>query len=363
MAYATDLPRAKHQGHSWHFNKADWPIDHTNPVLALRSETEKFSIETRYIKDGNDIFIIAGNDANDQGRALMGQFNIRIQASSGADAARKMKGFLQRTGMQDIMDDATEEALDRYKKMRVIWQTDPKKSHYLNPETTSDEDLNAILRQLGITQKRLDAIKMKKVTDGYYTFYDPENYKIAQQQKAAYLYHETNTMQKAEDVLTSGRLASTTTRFTEGIVTKGASSEQDIKSGGADGVFTRLVYENQIGKQYRYRSFGEYVFVFDTKALERTDWYAYTEDHYGNTHAYYFKDRYGTKEHINETSKTYCKANELIFRKALPLDTLKEVRVPEKNVQPFIDRLKSKGITQINGIPLKKLIKAVSNLV
>lgn len=358
-----DLSAQSTSGNYWHFNKADWPIDHTNPILALKPETEKFNIGTQYIKDGNDIFIITGESAANNGRALAGQFNLRVQASSGADAARKMRGLLQRAGLQDIMEDATEEALDRYKKMRVIWQTDPKTSYGIDPEHTSPEKLNKILEKLGITQKRLDAIKMKKVTDGYYTFYDPENYKIAQQQKAAYLYHETSSLQRVEEVLTGSGLTSTTTRFNDGITTRGASSTRDIMTGGADGVFTRLVYENQVGKENRYGMFGDYVFVFDTKALERTDWYAYTSDNFGSTQENSFKNRHGTAEHMRETSRLYWKANELVFRKTLPLDTLKEVRVPAKDTQPLIDRLKARGITQINGIPLSKLIKAVSKLV
>lgn len=358
-----DLPAQSTRGNSWHFNKADWPIDHTNPVLALRSETEKFSIETRYIKDGNDIFIIAGNDANDQGRALMGQFNIRIQASSGADAARKMKGFLQRTGMQDIMEEATEEALDRYKKMRVLWQTDPYRASKFDPATTTDQELDDVLKRLGITQKRLDAIKMKKVTDGYYTFYDPENYKIAQQQNAAYLYHEARTYESAKSILQTGELMATTNRFNQGITIRGASTDADIASGGADGVFTRLVFKNQVGKNERYRSFGNYVFVFDTKALERTDWYAYRFDEFGSTKPNKFSARSGTAEHFAQASGSYSRSNELIFRNTLPTDLLKEVRVPAKERTMLINDLTAAGITQINGKPIAKFIKVVSDLV
>ena len=263
-AGVTGFARAKHQGNYWHYNRAaaDGLLE---PVLAHGRQKVW---HPRYIKDGNDIFIIAGESAVNDSRALMGQFNLRVQASSGADAARKMKGFLQRTGMQDIMDDATEEALDRYKKMRVIWQTDPKKSHYLNPETTSDEDLNAILRQLGITQKRLDAIKMKKVTDGYYTFYDPENYKIAQQQNAAYLYHET-TQTKAQKHFAAGSMRQPPIT---GHHDEGAST--DAKTGGAD-VFTRLFREPS--RQESATGLRQYVFVL-TRKRWKDGLVAYTGD-------------------------------------------------------------------------------------
>jgi SPP1 gp7 family putative phage head morphogenesis protein len=358
-----DLPAQSSRGIYWHYNKAAGHMDYSKPVLELTSTTERFGISTQYIKDGNDIFIIAGNDANDQGRALMGQFNIRIQASSGADAARKMKGFLQRTGMQDIMEEATEEALDRYKKMRVLWQTDPYRASKFDPATTTDQELDDVLKRLGITQKRLDAIKMKKVTDGYHTFYDPENYKIAQQQNAAYLYHEARTYESAKSILQTGELMATTNRFNQGITIRGASTDADMASGGADGVFTRLVFKNQVGKNERYRSFGNYVFVFDPKALERTDWYAYRFDEFGSTKPNKFSARSGTAEHFTQTSGSYSRSNELIFRNTLPTDLLKEVRVPAKERTMLINDLTAAGITQINGKPIAKFIKVVSDLV
>lgn len=350
-------------GSYWRWNEASGGIDYTQPILNLTSATEKYGVGTKYIRNGDDIIIVAGNDATANGRALMGQFNIRVQASSGAEAARKIQSLMSQAGISDIADDVTKAALDRYKKMRVIWQTAPSEAQKLNAATVTDGQIDNVLKKLGITQKRLDAIQVRKVADGYWTLYDPENVALANKYGAAYLYHEANSIHAAANVLTSGELLSTTNRFGRGITAHGASSFADIRSGGADSVFTRLVFKNQIGKEQRYGSFGDYVFVFDTKALERTDWYAYTGDKFGKTDPGIFYGRYGTKEHFEWSKKYYRDSNELLFRRTLPMDTLKEVRVPASDRQALIDMLHSVGIDRINGIRLEDLIKVGGRLV
>ena len=350
-------------GSYWRWNEAVGTIDYTQPVLNLSSTTQKFSLGTKYIRQGDDIIIVAGSGAENGGRALMGQFNIRVQASNGTDAARKIQSLMQQAGIADIADDATAAALDRYKKMRVIWQTAPSEAASLNVATVTDAQIDGVLRKLGITQKRLDAIQVRKVAEGYWTLYDPENVALANKYGAAYLYHEASSIDAAANVLTSGELLATTNRYGRGITASGASSFADIGTGGADSVFTRIVFDNQVGQERRYGSFGDYVFVFDKKTIERTDWYAYDGDRFGTTEDYAFNSRYGTEEHFQTSRNNYRRSNELLFRKTLPLDTLTEVRVPSHDRQALIDKLHSVGISQINGIRLENLIKVGGRMV
>ena len=350
-------------GSYWRWNQAQGSIDYTQPVLHLTSTTEKFSLGTKYIRNGDDIFIVAGSGADSGGRAFMGAFNIRVQASNGAEAARKIQSLMQQAGIADIADDVTTAALDRYKKMRVIWQTDPSAAAKLNIATATDVQIDGILKKLGITQKRLDAIQVRKVAEGYWTLYDLENVALANKYGAAYLYHEASDINAAASVLSSGELLATTNRYGRGIFATGASSFADMGTGGADSVFTRIVFNNQVGNERRYGSFGNYVFVFDTKALERTDWYAYDGDRFGTTEDYAFNIRYGTEEHFRRSQSNYHRSNELLFRKVLPMDTLREVRVPASDRQALIDKLHAMGISQINGIRLEDLIKTVGRFV
>lgn len=350
-------------GTNWHFNVASGKIDYTKPVLELSSSTSTYRIPTKYIRNGDDIIVISGANAQSSGRALMGQFNIRVQASSGADASKRIMALMKQAGIDDIADDVTEAAIDRYKKMRLIWQTDPKLAGTLDAVTSSDAEIDRALTKLGITKQRLDKVQVRKVQDGYFTLYDPENVKLANKYKVAYLYHEASSADAAVSILQSGELLATTNRWGRGIVANGASSSTDIGTGGADSVFTRIVFDNQVGKNRRYCSFGNYVFVFDKKALERTDWYAYRYDEFGTTETGTFFDRYGTEEHFKAARSRYSRSNELMFRKTLPLDTLKEIRVPASQRRGLIDKLRREGITQYNGIRIEDLIKEGDDMV
>ena len=353
---AKDLQGQK-TGSNWHYNYASGAIDYKQPTLQLTGTTETFSIGTQYIRNGDDVLIIAGSDASSRGRALMGQFNIRVQAGDGADAARKIQSLMQQARMTDIADDVTTEAIDRYKKMRVIWQTDPKLSSTLDPVTSTDAQIDAALKKLGITQARLDKIEIRKVTDGYFTFFDPENLKIAKKLDAAYLYHQVNGADSVAAVMESGELLATTNRWGRGIISSGMSSSEDVRTGGADSVFTRLVFNNQVGKEEPYSTWS-FSLIFDTSPLERTDWYAYTGDTYGKTAESYMQRRLGTEEHFTELKRRYHDSNEVMFRKTLPLNTLKEIRTPtDSDRQQLITLLHNKGITRYNGILLEDFIK------
>lgn len=344
-------------GSYWRFNVGQGVVDYSKPI-AMTSSTESIGFGTKYIRNGDDIIIVAGQRADTEARAMMGQFNIRVQASNGAEAARKMRQLMQQANLTDITDDVTEEAITRYKKMRVIWQTDPREASRLNPAAATDAEIDNVLHRLGITQKRIDSIEIRKVSDGYWTLYDPENLRLAKQYDVAYLYHEASSLNGAAAVVKSGELLATTNRYNMGIITQGASSSADIRTGGADSVFTRIVYKHNIGTEERYGSFGDYVFVFEPETLTRTDWYAYEYDEFGTTELSTFSRRYGTEELFRRTSASYSRSNEILFRKALPLKTLREIRVPASEVQDMIDKLHSMGITQINGIRVEKLVKA-----
>lgn len=57
---------------------------------------------------------------------MMGEFSIRVFSSDGKDAAQKARALLAKAQLTDIFDDVDTKALDRYKKMRLIWQNDPR---------------------------------------------------------------------------------------------------------------------------------------------------------------------------------------------------------------------------------------------
>jgi hypothetical protein len=261
--------------------------------------------------------------------------------------------------MTDVTADATADALDRYKKMRVIWQTDPAEASKLDAATATDAQIDTVLRRLGITQSRLDAVKVTKIQDGYWTLTDPENIALAKKHSVEYVYHQIFDSDDVPKVLKSGELMATANRWGRGILnSNGMSSSEDMRTGGGDSVFTRLVFKDQIGNTSPYSSHAVSL-VFDPKILARTDWYAYTGDRYGKTTDRYMSGRYGTEAHFKELRNYYNSSNEVMFRRTLPLDSaLLEVRVPSaRDRDAILDKLRQDGITQINGHKIEDFIK------
>lgn len=343
-------------GSQWRFNEVVGSIDYTQPVLNLSSTTKNYRLQTKYIRSGDDILIVAGSDADTSGRALMGQFNIRVKA--GPDAGARIQQLIGQAGIGDVTADATGDALERYKKMRVIWQTDPQAAAGINVATATDAQIDLVLNRLGITQQRLNAVRVQKIREGYWTLIDPENLAIAKKYDAAYIYAETTNVDNVASMISSGEMLPTLHRWGRGITAEGMSSRQDIRSGGADSVFTRIVFKGQVGKERRY-GLSDYMLIFDTKSLERTDWYAYTGDRYGTTETSTFNRRYGTAAHFKEASSNYNVSNEVCFPKTMPMTYLKEVRVPSAEKQILIDKLHAAGIYDINGIRLENLITTI----
>jgi SPP1 gp7 family putative phage head morphogenesis protein len=356
-----DIIMSNSNNGSWGFQQVTGQIDFTKPALEFTSSyTQRYNIPTRYIRIGDDVLVITGKDCESSARAMMGEFNIRIYASNGKEAAQKARALLSQVKLDDIIEDVEPISLDRYKKMRLIWQNDPQLAAKLDPVKSSDADIQGALQKLGITQARVDKARLVKVTDDYFTLIDEANEQIAKQRGVAYIWSGVPNKQSAVAIIESGELMSSTQRLKRGIFGSGASVAEDIRTGGADNVFTRAAMQNNVGKQQFNDSFahGDYQFLFDKKVLTRTDWYAYASDEFGTTEIGKFDRRRSVDFHFEVLNRSYRSSNEVMFRKSLPLTNLQEIRCPSAaKKQELISELNSRGITKINGVALQDLIK------
>lgn len=351
----------------WQFNEAVGKIDYTSPALNLSgSSVQRMgTIDTQFIRRGDDIIVLTGRGAENDARAMMGEFNIRVKAANGRDAGQKVQELLRQAGMGDIMDDVSPAALDRYKKMRLIWQNDPATAATLDPIKSTDAQISGVLNRLGITQARVDKVHLKKVTDGYFTFVDDFIETEMKDKGVAYLWHGIRSAESAASVIESGELISTTHRMKRGIFGAGASPDCDIQTGGADNVFARIVMNKQVGRHDFSDSplSGTYHFVFDRKVLTRTDWYAYTGDNFGTTEGSTFTGRRGIADHFAALNKRYNNCNEVMLRKSVGLSDLKEIRCDDTfERQALIDALRHRGVNSVNGKPIESIIKVRSEL-
>lgn len=346
---------------SWAFQQTTGSIDYTKPVLDFTSTgAQRFSIPTRYIRNGDDILVLTGKDCANDARAMMGEFNIRVFASNGKDAAQKARSLLAQVKMDDIVEDFSADSLERYKKMRLIWQQDPTLAASLDPVTSSDSAIQGALKKLGITQQRVDKMRLLKVTDGYFTFADDAIAELAEKKGVAYIWSGVPNTDGAAAIVESGEMMASTQRLKRGIP-GGSSVDSDIESGGAENIFTRCAMNRDIGKEKYRDSYagGDYQFVFDRKVLARTDWYAYGGDRFGTTVDSTFLRRKGFLDHFDMlASGSYRSSNEIMFRKSMSIEDLTEIRCNGKRLkESLVKALKSRGIKEINGKPVTDFIK------
>ncbi|MBQ8963548.1 MAG: hypothetical protein IJ089_07105 [Clostridia bacterium] len=356
----SDIRAASGGVNQWTVNAATGYVDYTQPTFQFTTTgAQVYSVPTRTITIGNDTLTIMGSGCDSSARAVMGQFQLRIYATDGQDAARRAEALLQKAKMMDITQPVDKASIDRMKKMRLIWQNDPKAATKLNPMTVTDAEIEQHLKRLGITQARVNAVKVKRVNDSFFTFYDPENVKIAKKEGVAYVWAGLTDTTGAVATIQSGEMVSSLDRKLRGILSGGASPGDDLESGGADSVFTRIALKQNVGMESYSDSFsnGPYRFLFKPEVLGRTDWYAFSGDSYGKTYGD-FETRNGVQEHFQDLQRWYKSSNECMFRHALGLEDLKEIRCKtDYDRFKLIDRLNQQGITQINGQPLAKIIK------
>lgn len=356
-----DIQAASGGVKEWTVNAATGYVDYSNPTFQFTtSGAQTYSVPTRTITIGQDTLTIFGRDCDSDARALMGQFQLKIYASDGQEAARRAEALFQKAQMMDITQPVDAASIDRMKKMRLIWQNDPSAAATLNPMTVTDAEISRHLSRLGITQARVDAMKIVRVNDGFFTLYDPENVKVAKQQGVAYVWAGFTNTRGAAATVQAGEMVSSLDRKMRGILRGGASTEADMRSGGADSVFTRIAMKGNVGKESFDDSYcgGPYRFIFKADVLGRTDWYAYTGDNFGRTSSYDFDNRYGVSDHFYALRGRYKSSNECMFRHALGLQDCTEIRCGSQGAKDdLIRELMSHGIHSINGKSLTAFIK------
>lgn len=155
-------------------------------------------------------------------------------------------------------------------------------------------------------------------------------------------------------ILDSETILSTDERLLRGIggIDDGMSNTSDIASGGSNGVFTRIIGADQKIDAY---SSGGARFIFDNSEFNRTDWYGFPGDSYGNVN--FIADRFkGRKAYLN--SAPFSRAsNEQIFRGGINTKKIRGILIRDSQVRDdLITTLKNKGIREINGVELDKFI-------
>ena len=293
---------------------------------------------------------------------------------NGVIDAANLKETIKKSGLRVIERTPTAKEMRLLQKRRIAWQVSPNDTVFLR--TCTEKQVNEILLREGIDPKAIAAAKPEAVWDGYSVFTDAAQ--VAELKKAGVEYvwsgvggkNLDDTIGRIIDIYKSGGLQSTKERVLNGINATGLSPIEDIRTGGADNVFTRwgckqhgTLFESAYG-------YGDYQIIIKRDILARRDWYTYLNDKYGNTTDEFLGNstytsngrrkvnRYSGVETVKRLDNRFSADNEVMFRQGVPTDMWQSIYcdTPTKR-QSLIDKFKENGIMQINGIPVEKFVK------
>lgn len=157
----------------------------------------------------------------------------------------------------------------------------------------------------------------------------------------------------------SGYMLSTSERTMRGMAAKGASEGTDVKTGGADYVFTRLIVQSAKGWSYSDSYMGSgYRLHIDLAQLDRKDWFAYPGDKFGEATGPTFERRDSAEGHIQSLMRDYRPNNEIMFQKAIPWSAVTRMTVDnDYKRQEMLDEFKKAGMTEINGQRIEDFVQ------
>jgi hypothetical protein len=327
---------------------------HVNARI-FNSDDKKFSLE------------IVG----DQGaQALRGAVRLRVYGD-GASLNANMAEALAMAGLGPVLEDSTTTTQARANQMRALWQRDPKKAQefaQISIDKLPQSQLDAALKAVHVDPKKAAAMASREVFPGHFTAVNPAQADEYRKLGVKYLFAGVGSLESVLKILTGDGLMSTLERFDRGILVNGASSAEDIETGGADYVFTRMVTKDAGATQIDYAfASGQYQIQIDPQILERTDWFAYPSDTYGNTESSSFVDRkYGEElmKSLVRHGSSYATNNEVMFHRGISKESFSGILTQSEHARSqLITALKEAGVERIGGKPLNKAVKVQTRMI
>ncbi|MFO0729023.1 MAG: hypothetical protein U1E65_34910 [Myxococcota bacterium] len=233
-------------------------------------------------------------------------------------------------------------------------------------ESVKLSELEGALAAVGIDPKgeRVKNLRFQEVYPGYFTVLDPSLSVELEKAGARYLYSTSDNAERVWQMLSGGQKSSMT-RFQEGVLIQGKSSDADFGTGGAFSVFSRLVTDSIIKKArregtgtggysysptafYDWGGSRPFKLILNRRILDRTDWYGYNGDNFGRSTGL-TAENHGQRI-INTINSNFSMSNEVMFPVGNDPSYVDFVVAPtEEKKKELVDFLTSKGMTEING--------------
>lgn len=311
--------------------------------------------------DGSTFDIYSDQDPKDL-FGMRGFFRARVPMT-GMDAAdsQAVRDVFDNAGLAHLLENPTDADELWMRKCRLAWQTDPKTYETFRTgysRVIREDTIDRILKKAGYTEEQIMAMEVKEVVPGYNTLYAGERKNMS---KATHVWAGTGRdPETVVEITKGGGFRATNQRVTSGIQKigeKGASEEEDMRTGGSGNVFTRIGIANSNAEYRRNYKGGGYRILIDRSELQRTDWYAYLDDSFGVARY----DRKAFKERLNpqqfvwrNSGKKYHYDNEIMFPNGISSEKFIGISCPDEQMrQDLIAAYRNAGITEVNGVALE----------
>jgi len=260
----------------------------------------------------------------------------------GIQVDKILKGVLGVEGGLKIPEPEDERA---YKHARYTWH------HKREGSLMSEEEMGDIER-----------LTREEVFPGYFTMVDRgKSEKYETKYGPIKIYHQINSQELLSKIIKSGGLMSSHERYKRGLLVSGMSTTDDFTSGGADSVFTRIMMERGLTAHVEDECHVPAVSILiSPRVLERTDWYAYHIDNYGDTETSVFEKRLPPdKFFARQIERGFGEmvANEQMFRTGISVEDFDAIVCYNENTRSnIVESLVNDGIDMINGIPTGEFV-------
>lgn len=327
-----------------------------------------FQMDAFKIMDNNQsIFEVYADYQGKDQYSMGGFFRFRIPVTGNQAADRKaMDSIFDRAGLKALTADPTDADELLLKKSRIAWQRDPQGMAKIEAErlkgtrhATDDwmeKRIDRILAKDKITDARVAKMELQEVFPGYSTYVDAGAQMEYRKAGLTHIWAGVDSADSVVAICQSDGFTATNYRITSGMKKCGASPGADMHTGGADSVFTRI---GVAGSKQNYNSsyLGDtYRVIIDPNELNRTDWYAYDYDNYGNARDD-LPDRLHPVDFIKKMKSKYKGGNEIMFRHGISTENFVGISCQDDNARAMLlESFKDAGITEYNGIPIEDFV-------
>ena len=272
--------------------------------------------------------------------AMSGVVKIEIPNDIPPEEAERLVARIMEEDFQipDGLGEVSEKDEGNYKKSLYCW-------HHKIEVNPSPEEIEAAER-----------LERREVFPGYTTMVEPGKHreyadKYGDDLRAIHKVSASNLPQSIYGVLTSGLMASSE-RFSRGMMHFGMSATEDFSYGSADYAFTRIQSEAM-----RQEDLGV-VIVFKPELLDRTDWYVYKYDHFGQTNSEIFRMRETPDSMMKKIADhpTGYSHNEQMFKTGIGAQYVEKIYAGSWDRNIIIDGLKEMGLEEFDGRPIEEVV-------